>query len=550
MAESLPLDPKFPILTADQLQRLHAHGRVRHVPAGETIIGIGQPSPPFFALRSGTLEVVQPSRTGSVVLVTHQPGEFTGEVSLLSGRPSLVDVRTASDADVIEVQRADLLSIVQSDSELSEILMRAFLLRRAVLLARKAGDVLLIGSDHSARTLEVKEFLTRNGHPYTHMDLDRHEDVQALLDQFKVTDDDMPVVIGPGDAVLRNPSNREIAAKLGLNESLDQTQLRDLVIVGAGPGGLAAAVYAASEGLDVVVLEANVPGGQSGTSSRIENYLGFPNGISGQDLTDGAYHQAQKFGAKVIVANGATRLACDSKPYVVHLEDGTRIQTKAVIVATGARYREPDIANLDQFKNAGVYYGATFLERQLCEAQEVVIVGGGNSAGQAAVFLSQTARRVHMLIRSEGLKATMSRYLIRRIEESPRITIHTHTEIESLDGVGQLDKVTWVNRRTSERETHNIGHVFMMTGAKPATDWLAGCIALDSREFIKTGSELTPADLEAAYWPLMRPPHLLETSVPGVFAVGDVRGGSTKRCASAVGEGAIAVALVHQVLQE
>ena len=298
------------------------------------------------------------------------------------------------------------------------------------------------------------------------------------------------------------------------------------------------------------VLEANVPGGQSGTSSKIENYLGFPNGISGQDLTDGAYHQAQKFGAKVIVANGATRLACDSKPYVVHLEDGTRIQTKAVIVATGARYREPDIANLDQFKNAGVYYGATFLERQLCEAQEVVIVGGGNSAGQAAVFLSQTARRVHMLIRSEGLKATMSRYLIRRIEESPRITIHTHTEIESLDGVGQLDKVTWVNRRTSERETHNIGHVFMMTGAKPATDWLAGCIALDSREFIKTGSELTPADLEAAYWPLMRPPHLLETSVPGVFAVGDVRGGSTKRCASAVGEGAIAVALVHQVLQE
>ncbi len=550
MSESPQPDPKFPVLTADQLQRLHSHGRVRRVPADEIIIGIGQPSPPFFALRSGTLEVVQPSRTGSVVIVTHQPGEFTGEVSLLSGRPSLVDVRTSSDSELIEVLREDLLSVVQSDSELSEILMRAFLLRRAVLLARKAGDVVLIGSDHSARTLEVKEFLTRNGHPYTHMDLDRDEEVQALLDQFRVTDEDMPVVIGPGDAVMRNPSNREIATRLGLNESLDQTQLRDLVIVGAGPGGLAAAVYAASEGLDVVVLEANVPGGQSGTSSKIENYLGFPTGVSGQELTDRAYHQAQKFGAKVIVANGATRLACDRKPYVVHLEDGTGIPTKSVIVATGARYREPDIANLDQFKNAGVYYGATFLERQLCEAQEVVIVGGGNSAGQAAVFLSQTARRVHILIRSEGLKATMSRYLIRRIEDSPRITMHTHTVIESLEGDDHLRKVTWVNRRTGERETHNISHVFMMTGAKPATDWLSGCIALDTREFIKTGTELTPADLEAAHWPLKRPPHLLETSVPGVFAVGDVRGGSTKRCASAVGEGAIAVALVHQVLQE
>jgi thioredoxin reductase (NADPH) len=550
MTASPPPDPKFPVLTADQLQRLHAHGRIRHVPAGEIIIGIGQPSPPFFALKSGTLEVVQPSRAGDVVIVTHQPGEFTGEVSLLSGRPSLVDVRTASDAEVIEVQRADLLSVVQSDSELSEILMRAFLLRRAVLLTRKAGDVVLIGSDHSARTLDVKEFLTRNGHPYTHMDLDRDEEVQSLLDQFKVTDEDMPVLIGPGDLVMRNPSNREIATRFGLNESLDQTQLRDLVIVGAGPGGLAAAVYAASEGLDVVVLEANVPGGQSGTSSKIENYLGFPTGISGQELTERAYHQAQKFGAKVVVANGATRLACDSKPYVVNLEDGTRIPTRAVIIATGAKYRELDIPNLDRFKNAGIYYGATFLEGQLCEAQEVVIVGGGNSAGQAAVFLAQTARRVHILIRSEGLKATMSRYLIRRIEESPRITMHPYTEIESLEGDTHLAKVTWVNKRTGEREARAIRHVFIMTGAKPATDWIAGCIALDAREFVKTGPELTPADLQAANWPLTRPPHLLETSVPGVFAVGDVRGGSTKRCASAVGEGAIAVALVHQVLQE
>jgi thioredoxin reductase (NADPH) len=309
-------------------------------------------------------------------------------------------------------------------------------------------------------------------------------------------------------------------------------------------------VYAASEGLDVVVLEARVPGGQSGTSSKIENYLGFPKGISGQELTDSAYYQSQKFGAKVLVANGAARLACDRKPYIVHLEDGTGIPTRAVIVATGAEYRQPEIANLDKFKNAGVYYGATFLEGQLCEAQEVVIVGGGNSAGQAAVFLSQTARHVHILVRSEGLKTTMSRYLIRRIEDSRRITIHPYTEIESLEGDDHLAKVTWVNKRTGERESRAIRHVFMMTGAKPATEWLSGGIALDGRQFIKTGPELTPADLQAANWPLTRPPHLLETSVPGVFAVGDVRAGSTKRCASAVGEGAIAVALVHQVLQE
>jgi thioredoxin reductase (NADPH) len=550
MTESSSPDPKFPVLTADQLQRLHAHGRVRRVAAGETIIGIGQPSPPFFALQSGTLEVVQPSRAGDVVIVTHQPGEFTGEVSLLSGRPSLVDVRTASDAEVIEVQRADLLAVVQSDSELSEILMRAFLLRRAVLLARKAGDVVLIGSDHSARTLDVKEFLTRNGHPYSYMDLDRDPEVQTLLDHFQVSHADMPVLIGPGELVMRNPSNREIAVRFGFNESLDQTALRDLVIVGAGPGGLAAAVYAASEGLDVVVLETNVPGGQSGTSSKIENYLGFPMGISGQELTERAYNQAQKFGAHVVVANGAARLACDHKPYVVHLEDGTEIPTRSVIVATGAKYRELDIPNLDRFKNAGIYFGATFLEGQLCEAQEIVIVGGGNSAGQAAVFLAQSARRVHILIRSEGLKSTMSRYLIRRIEDSPRITMHPYTEIESLEGDDHLTHVTWVDKRTGVRESHAIRHVFIMTGAKPATGWLSGRIALDSREFIKTGPDLTTADLQAAPWPLTRPPHLLETSVPGVFAVGDVRGGSTKRCASAVGEGAIAVALVHQVLEE
>jgi thioredoxin reductase (NADPH) len=550
MADSQQPDRKFPVLTTEQLERLHAHGRVRRVPAGEVIIGIGQSNPPFFAVRSGLLEIVQPARSGSVVIATHQSGEFTGDVRLLSGRPALVDVRTATDAELIEVQHEDLLSIVQSDSELSEILMRAFLLRRAELIARGAGDVVLIGSAHCSGTLRVREFLTRNGQPYSHVDLERDDSIQELLDHFQVTADDMPVLIGCGELVLRNPTNSTIARELGLNEAIDQTELRDLVIVGAGPSGLASAVYAASEGLDVLVLEANVPGGQAGSSSKIENYLGFPAGISGQELTDFAYEQTQKFGAKVVVASSARSLSCAVKPYVVHLEDGTQIQTRSVIIASGAEYRRPDIDTLRRFENAGVYYGATFLEAQLCVAEELVIVGGGNSAGQAAVFLAQTARRVHILVRSEGLKTTMSRYLIRRIEDHPRITVHPHTELESLEGDNHPTRVTWVNKATGARESHAIRHVFIMTGALPSTDWLAGCLALDPRGFIKTGPELSPEDLLTASWSVKRPPHLLETSLPGVFAVGDVRSGSIKRCASAVGEGAIAVAFVHQVLQE
>jgi len=443
-----------------------------------------------------------------------------------------------------------LLALVQTDAELSAILMRAFILRRSELIARDLGDVVVIGSTHCAGTLRVKEFLTRNGHPFHYIDLDRDTDAQELLDRFHVRAADVPVLICRGDAVLRNPSNQQIAECLGFNDAIDQTRVSDLVIVGAGPAGLAAAVYGASEGLDVLVLESSSPGGQAGSSSRIENYLGFPTGISGLELTSRAYAQAQKFGAQIMIAKGATGLTCDRQPYGVQIEGGPRIRARAVIIATGAEYRRPALENLSRFEGAGVYYGATPMEAQLCVSEEVIVVGGGNSAGQAAVFLAQTATRVHMLVRGDGLADTMSRYLIRRIEDNPAIVLRTHAQIVALEGNGHLERVRWRDDRTGGLETNDIRHVFMMTGAAPNTRWLERCVVLDDKGFIKTGPELSQDDLSAAGWPLTRPPYLLETSRPGVFAVGDVRGGNIKRVASAVGEGSIAIAFVHQVLHQ
>jgi thioredoxin reductase (NADPH) len=321
------------------------------------------------------------------------------------------------------------------------------------------------------------------------------------------------------------------------------------VIIGAGPAGLAAAVYGASEGLDVLVLETSSPGGQAGSSSKIENYLGFPTGISGRELAGRAYTQAQKFGAQVLIARGA-RLACDRKPYVVEVDNGARIQARTVVIATGAEYRKPPLENLSRFEGAGVYYGATFVEAQVCSGEEVIVVGGGNSAGQAAVFLAGMTKRVHMLVRSAGLADTMSRYLIRRIEETPTIVLQSRTEVVGLEGGDHLESVRWRNSETGQTEEHTIRHVFLMTGARPNTLWLDGCVVLDTKGFIKTGPVLSPEDLSAAHWPLARRPYLLETSLPGAFAVGDVRGGSIKRVASAVGEGSIAISFVHQVLEE
>jgi thioredoxin reductase (NADPH) len=540
----------FPTLTTPQIARIAVHGRARPTSRGEVLVEVGDKIVPFFVVVSGEVQVLRPSGGAATLIVSHHAGQFSGEASLISGRRSMARLLVSEPGEVIELTRERLLALVQTDAELSEILMRSFILRRLELIAQDLGDVAVIGSTHDAGTLRVREFLTRNGHPFHYVDLDRDREAQELLDRFGVSVGDVPVMICRGDAVLRNPTNGRIAECLGFNEDIDQTRVSDLVIVGAGPAGLAAAVYGASEGLDVLVLESNVPGGQAGSSSRIENYLGFPTGISGLDLTGRAYAQALKFGARVVVAKGATRLACDGQRYTVEIDGGSRVLARTVIVASGAEYRRPALENLSTFEGAGIYYGATPMEAQLCIGEDVVVVGGGNSAGQAAVFLASTARRVHMLIRSDGLADTMSRYLVRRIEENPSIVLHTRTQIIALEGTGRLERIRWRDDRTGEVAAQDIRHVFVMTGAMPNTRWLTGCVVLDAKGFVKTGPDLTSDDLAAAKWPLSRQPYLLETSRPGIFAVGDVRGNNVKRVASAVGEGSIAVALVHQVLHQ
>jgi len=543
-----PIEQLFPKLTPEQIARIATHGQKRHVDQGEVLIESGQQALHFFVVLSGQIEVVRPI-DGEQIVALVDPGQFTGEVNMLSGRRGIMRIRVRQPGEVIDVDREQLVTLLQTDTELSDLLMRAFILRRVELIARGLGDVVLLGSSHSPGTLRIKEFLTRNGHPYAYIDLERDPSVQEFLDRFHVGVEDMPILICRGQLALRNPSNEKIASCLGFNEAIDESHIRDLVVVGAGPSGLAAAVYGASEGLDVLVLEANAPGGQAGTSSKIENYLGFPMGISGQDLTARAYVQAQKFGAQVMIAKGAQHLACNRTPYAVEVDPDVRLLTRTVIIATGAEYRR--LASLEpRFDGAGVYYGATFIEAQLCGGEEVAVVGGGNSAGQAAVFLAQTARHVHLLVRGSGLAESMSRYLIRRIDESPNITLRTHTEIVGLEGGEHVERVTWRNNQTGASETFPIQHVFVMTGASPNTRWLDGCLTLDDKGFIKTGSDLSADDLHSAHWSLARPPHLLETSLPGVFAVGDVRAGNVKRVASAVGEGSIAIAFVHQVLQQ
>jgi thioredoxin reductase (NADPH) len=540
----------FPTLTPPQLARIASHGRRRPTALGDVLVEVGDRPVPFFAVLSGEVQVLRPGDTAEMLIVRHRAGQFSGEASTISGRPAIGRLRVSEAGEVIQLESPQLLALIQTDAELSEILMRAFILRRLELIARDLGDVVVVGSMHCAGTLRVNEFLTRNGHPFHYVDLDRDRDAQELLDRFQVDLADIPVVICRGDAILRNPTNSQIADCLGFNEEIDQTHLSDLVVVGAGPAGLAAAVYGASEGLDVLVLESNVPGGQAGSSSRIENYLGFPTGISGLELTGRAHAQALKFGAHVMVAKGATRLACDGQRYTLDIGEGPPIPARAVIIATGAEYRKPVLDNLSRFEGAGVYYGATPMEAQLCVGDDVVIVGGGNSAGQAAVFLASTSRRVHMLVRGPGLADTMSRYLIRRIDENPAIVLRTHTQIVALDGNGSLERIQWRDDQTGEIESHDIRHLFIMTGAVPNTGWLHGCVVLDENGFVKTGPDLSPEELDKANWPLARRPYLLETSRPGIFAVGDVRGGNVKRVASAVGEGSIAVALVHQVFRQ
>ncbi len=470
---------------------------------------------------------------------------------MISGAGSMARGRVAEPGVFLEVTAAALRSLIAIDAELSDIFMRAFIHRRLALIAGDLGNVIILGSRHSANTLRLREFLIRNGQPHAYVDLDSDAAAQELLDRFNVKIDEIPVVICSGNAVQRNPTTQELAQCLGLSGKIDESRILDVAIVGGGPAGLAAAVYAASEGLDTAVVEADLPGGQAGSSSNIENYLGFPTGVSGLELTRRGVVQAEKFGAHMMVGERVVKFECDQKPYRLSLENGDVLQARSIIIAAGAQYKTPNVANLKKFEGNGIYYAATFMESQLCGGDEVVVIGGGNSAGQAAIFLAETAKKVYMLVRGKSLSETMSRYLTQRITTHPVIELHLETELVALQGESHLERVTWLDRSTGKRSTLEIRHVFVMTGASPRSDWLRGCVALDRQGFVLTGRDLDPVLPDAPRkWPLDRPPQMLETSLPAVFAVGDIRSGNVKRVASAVGEGAISVHLVHRALVE
>jgi thioredoxin reductase (NADPH) len=540
----------FPVLTPSQIDRIRPYGTVRTVRAGEILFEPGDRLP-LFVLLSGKLDIVITRLSGEHVFATHRPGGFSGDMVLISGTGSMARGRVAESGEFLEVSFGALRSLIAKDAELSDIFMRAFIQRRLALIAGGMGNVIILGSRHSANTLRLREFLTRNGHPHAYIDLDSDTTAQELLDRFNVKIDEIPIVICSGKAVQRNPTTQQLAQCLGLSGKVDESHILDVAIVGAGPAGLAAAVYAASEGLDTVVIEADFPGGQAGSSSKIENYLGFPTGVSGLELTRRGVVQAEKFGAQMMVGQRVVKFRCDQRPYRLSLENGDILQARSIIIATGAQYNTPNVANLKKFEGNGIYYAATFMESQLCGGDEVVVIGGGNSAGQAAIFLAETAQKVYMLVRGKTLSETMSRYLTQRITKHPVIELHLETELVSLEGELHLERVTWLDRLSGERMTRDIRHVFVMAGASPRSAWLRGCVVLDPQGFILTGRDLDPVLASAPKkWPLGRSPQMLETSLPAVFAVGDIRSGNVKRVASAVGEGAISIHLVHGALAE
>jgi thioredoxin reductase (NADPH) len=538
----------FPLLTRAQMARLATLGVEKTFASGEVVFEEGDTLVPFYVVVAGELEVVHPRGREEDPITIHVVGEFTGEINLIAERRSLVRGRARGELRVLRIEHARLHALIQTDPELSELFMRAFILRRMGLVSEGLGDSVVIGSRDSGATLRLQAFLNRNVQPYRYVDVERDPDVQGLLDQFNVGVRDIPILVCRGERVLKNPTDAEVADCLGFNDAFDPSIVHDLIVCGAGPGGLAAAVYGASEGLDVLVLEASSPGGQAASSSKIENYLGFPTGISGQNLLARALGQAEKFGARVAVARGAARLDCAETPIRIELVGGESVRSKAVVVATGAEYRKLDVPGLLRFEGVGVYYAATFLEAQRCSEDEVIIVGGGNSAGQAAMFLARSSRHVHMLIRGPDLAASMSRYLIVRIEETPNITLRKRTSIVALEGREHLESVTWRDEPSGKETTKKIRHIFSMAGAVPNTDWLKGCVAMDAKGFVLTGHEVPREG--AQRWPLSRLPYLFETSQPRVFAVGDVRSDSVKRVASAVGEGSVCIQLVHKALSE
>jgi len=529
----------FPRLSKEMTARVASYGREERIAAGTYVFERGQRSVDFFLVLEGSIEILATDAHGKAsAFAVHGAGEFTGEMDLFNDRQVLVSGRAAGDTHAVRLKRADFRRLITGEPDIGEIIMRAFILRRVGLIRHHQGGVALIGPGHGADTLRLQRFMTRNAYPFQLVDTETDPDASGFLDCLALTPQQLPVLILPGDRVLRNPSTVELADALGLTETLDPDKIYDVAVIGAGPAGLAAAVYAASEGLSTIVLESTAPGGQAGTSSKIENYLGFPTGISGQALAGRAQSQAQKFGARLALARLVTGIDCTAHPYRLRLDGDLTVRACVVVVATGARYRKLDLENYAKYEGQGIHYAATAMEAQLCAGEEVAVVGGANSAGQAAIFLARTVQHVHMVIRGAGLSATMSDYLVQRIDTSPRITLYPFSEVTSLEGDAFLRQVGWTNLKNGEVTTRPIANLFLMIGAEPNTEWLDRCLRLDSKGFVQTGRDETGQALASPF----------ATTTPGIFAIGDVRSGSVKRVASSVGEGSVVVQAIHQFL--
>ena len=537
-------DGAFPRLGDEQRARLRAVGTVRAVEAGELLFCDGDAGYDFFVVESGAIAIVQGYGQENRVVAVHGHHRFLGELNLLTGEPAYLAAVVRDAGEVIEVKASRLRELLAEDEELSNIVLRAFLSRRSILIDLGAG-VKLVGSRFSPDTRRLREFLARNRMPYRWMDLEDDAEAEALICALGIASSATPIVVD-GRGVLRNPSNGELAALLGLGSQGKPPALCDLVIVGGGPAGLAAAVYGASEGLDTQAIDAVAFGGQAGTSARIENYLGFPTGISGGELTTRAALQARRLGARLVVPAQAVGLRREDGHYGVELADGRVVNGRTIIVATGAQYRRLDVAGLERYEGVGVYYAATQAEAQLCSNDPVLVVGGGNSAGQAAMFLSRHAASCRLMIRGSDLAKSMSRYLIDEIERREQIELLTHAEIVELKGEDGLEAVVVADSRSGERRELEVKALFVFIGADPHTDWLRRHVAMDEHCFLLTGGDVQGDDLDE--YVTGDGPYFLETSMPGIFAVGDVHSGSVKRVASAVGEGSMAVRLVHQRL--
>ncbi|MET7755892.1 FAD-dependent oxidoreductase [Streptomyces sp. NPDC005389] len=540
----------FPRLTPEQLEDLTAHGERRRTAEGEVLYREGRPFREFLAILSGTVEILHDQGgPDERTVAVHGPGRFLGELGLLEGQAAFDTAVMRQAGEILAVPVERQRALVGRDPVLGDLILRAYLGRRYLLIGIGAGFRIL-GSCYSPDTLRLREFAARNRLPHRWVDLEKDEEAEALLRRFAIRPEETPVVLWKGDRVLRNPSNAELARLIGLPAPApahsSEAGRCDVMVVGAGPAGLAASVYGASDGLTTVTVDAVATGGQAATSSRIENYLGFPSGISGGELIERAVLQADKFGARLMVPAQVSGLIPQDDEYAVTFTDGSRVRAGAVVLASGVWYRRLDVPGIDRLEGISVYYAATVHEASLCQADPVAVVGGGNSAGQAALFLADHASRVHLLVRGGDLHADMSRYLVDQVEQHPRIEVLLHTEVRGVRGEEKLESLTVEDNTSGERRELRAAALFVFIGARPHTDWLRGVLALDEKGFVLTGAD-AQAVADAHRWAsLGRDPMLLETTLPGVFAAGDVRSGSVKRVASATGEGAMAIRLVHE----